>query len=67
MGTCRAVPEAPRKKESAPGLVSERASVNEDGRSIPQPEWERMCKWLWAPFALMAVLYAIWEVVACPW
>lgn len=54
----------PEKKESAPGLVSERASVREHDGSIPQEELERGWRAVELAFALLLVLYAAWEAVA---
>lgn len=54
----------PDKKESAPGLVSERASVREHNRSISQKEWKRGCRVIPLAFALLLALYAVWEAVA---
>lgn len=57
----------PDKKESAPGLVSGRASVREHDRSISQEKWERGCRVIPFAFALLLVLYAAWLVFApCP-
>ena len=63
------------EKESAPTVQSPRASVRKDGYMIPHgrrydmarddPEqWERGCRGLAWAFWAMAVLYAIWEVMA---
>lgn len=54
----------PSKKEARPAVESKRASVCKDDGSIPQREWDEKCRGLWVPFAVMLVLYVIWEVVA---
>lgn len=54
----------PKEKESAPTVQGRRASVCEDGGSIPQPDWDRMCRGLPWLFALAGVLWLIWEAVA---
>lgn len=52
------------KKENAPVVEDKRASVCKDAGSIPQREWDEKCRGLWVPFAVMLVLYVIWEVMA---
>ena len=52
------------KKEARPAVGSKRASVYKDAGSIPQHEWDEKCRGLWVPFAVMLVLYVIWEVMA---
>lgn len=54
----------PDKRKARPAVESKRASVREHDRSIPQDEFERGMRMLWVPFALLLVLYAIWEVAA---
>lgn len=54
----------PRKKESALAEESQRASVCEDGGSIPHTDWERMCRGLPWLFVLAGSLWLIWEAVA---
>ena len=54
----------PEKEEARRSLESKRASVYEDDGSIPQDEQERGMRMLWVPFALLLVLYALWEAVA---
>lgn len=51
------------KKEARRNWKAGRASVCEDDGSIPQVEWERGMRMLWVPFALLLVMYAIWEAV----
>lgn len=54
----------PHEKESAPGVEVGRASVREHEGSIAHEEWERGMRLLWIPFALLLVLYVIWEAMA---
>lgn len=54
----------PKEKESAPTVQGRRASVCEDGGSIPHTDWERMCRGLPWLFVLAGSLWLIWEAVA---
>ena len=54
----------PHKREARPAVGSTRASVYEDGGSIPQSDWERMCRGLPWLFALAGSLWLVWEAVA---
>ena len=54
----------PDKRKARQSWKSGRASVYEDDRSRPQDEFERGMRMLWVPFALLLVLYALWEAVA---
>lgn len=54
----------PECKEARPAVESKRASVNEDKRSISQDKFERGCNTLPVAFAILVVLYALWEVFA---
>lgn len=52
------------KKKARQMWKSGRASVYEDGGSIPQSDWERMCRGLPWLFAAAGTLWLIWEAVA---
>ena len=54
----------PHKREARPAVGSKRASVCEDGGSIPQSDWEHMCRGLPWLFALAGSLWLVWEAVA---
>ena len=53
-----------KKKKARQMWKSGRASVYEDGGSIPQSDWERMCRGLPWLFAFAGSLWLIWEAVA---
>ena len=54
----------PHKREARPAVGSKRASVYEDGGSIPHTDWERMCRGLPWLFTLAGSLWLVWEAVA---
>ena len=54
----------PHKEEARQTWKAGRATVREHDRSISQAEFERGCRTLPAVFAILAVLYALWEVFA---